>query len=770
MRIENEYTLKNNLNLGVNLFLGAGFSLGAKDQDSRTLPTGNELLKELQKEFGGHLNDLPTYCTYLEKTQREKYLHYLTKRFKVTSFEPYYQNLNLINIKSIFTTNIDDLIPHIFENNNNRYLNNNRVNGESTDEAAINYLPLHGNVDSPEDGYVFGLNQLANVYNANRRNWSYFSNSIEKYPTIFIGYKMADYSTISAMTNMRTFQSNAQKEKWILLYKASTEEKAFFSTMGFNIIEGSTEDFLMHIPQLVDNSVVRKSISSIELLLKNNIIPKDNRNLISRPIETFFRGISPTWNDILSNAIYKTHYFKLIQESILNPAVNTIIIGSPLSGKTTLAMMVGSAIAFQGPKLFFQDFTLNRAIYIAKIIGNQRALVIIDEFTNDIEAFKCICLLPNVSVVGVDRSQNFGNIDHLIDIESFDVINVTELTSTDVQGVLDSLPVSIKQFDCNNAKTYLDISLFEFVLEHIKGQSIQERYKEYISNLEKQDDPLADFLVLCAYMHYCRVPLSMEVAISYFSDEFDYSQVYEMARQLSDQFSEVDITTNIDAFRPRSSYLASSIINSASPWLLRRVFNGVIDNVHPLQIYNFGFFKKWAFDKELISKAFPQSQWKEGMQFYERAFLYNNENPFVLQQGALYLLGKHKYKEAFQWIDRAMTLTHNKYFSIRNSHAIIMFEANYEVESDEARLSMEKSMEILNSCYKDDKRRTFHAITYANQSIRYSRKYVSAKAQTYLKTSLDWLNEEIKSCTWKVEICDLQKKVKEQLDNILFGD
>lgn len=769
MKIENEHTLKEALLTGVNLFLGAGFSLGAKDINGKNLPSGSALLSELQIQFGAGLSDLPNYCTLLEHTHREQFYAYLMQRFTVSTFDDYYLQLGRIKVRNIYTTNIDDLIPRIFNKIDSYYLNNNRVYGESVDASAVNYLPLHGNVDSPQDGFVFGVNQLANIYNSNRRIWSYFSNAIEKYPTIFIGYKMADYSTISAMTNMRTFYSNAQKDKWIVLYKSSVQERDFFSTMGFNVIEASTKEFLECIPGLLGDQANPISMtSSIEKVFPENIIPKDNKKMTSRPIEMFFKGLAPSWNDIISNVLYKTHYFKQIQDSVFNPALDTIVIGSPLSGKTTLAMMIGFNIQFNGPKLFFQDFTLSRAEYVRKIVGKQKALIIIDSFANDVEAFKCVSSLPNVAVVGVDRSQNYGVIDHLIQEENYDIINVTELSDVDVQGVLDSLPVSIKQNDLSyKNKLHDDSSIFEFVIRHIKGQSLHQRYAQYINELEQEDSPLAEFLVLCAYMHYCRVPLSMEVAISYFSNDYNYCEVYDMEKQLADQLTDNEMMTAVDMYRPRSSYLADAVIKSASPSLLRRVFEGVIENVHPLMIYNYDVFRKWAFDHELIAKAFPS--WHDGMRFYESAFLYDNENPFVLQHGALYLSSRHKHKEAFQWIDRAITLTHNKYFSIRNSHAIIMFEANYDVSSLDAQCAMDRSMEILRNCYKNDKRRTFHAITFANQAIKYSNKYATLTARGYLQTSKEWLEEERKSSTWKYEISSLLEKVKNQLSIVNFA-
>lgn len=147
----------------------------------------------------------------------------------------------------------------------------------------------------------------------------------------------------------------------------------------------------------------------------------------------------------------------------------------------------------------------------------------------------------------------------------------------------------------------------------------------------------------------------------------------------------------------------------------------VVYNVPKYLIYNYKTFRKNAFDSVLTGRAF--SDWNEGKRFYEFAYLYDNENPYVLQQGALFLAKKNKYSEAFRWIDKAINSTNDKFFSIRNSHAIILFDANYELPLDVmVEKQLDRSMEILHKCYHDDARKIFHAIIYADQAERYYRK------------------------------------------------
>ena len=766
-RFDCKNTLIDAMHSGINLFVGAGFSVYAKDKNEKNLPTGNKLIEELHTIFGPGQQDLARYCSVMEKKNKTALIDYLTKRFRVSSYDKCYLNLNLINLKGVYTTNIDDLIPQIIEKSDSRYVNYQHTNGDCIDERGVNYLPLHGYVQNPERGYVFSVEKIANIFNQATRIWSYLSAALEKYPTVFIGYGLNDAGVIEAITSEQTFQ-NAQKSKWIVLYNPTKDDIEYFESMGFNIIIADTKEFLGAIETFDEwDNIKANQSKDIEKLLPANIIPKDTRGQIQRPIEEFYRGLPPKWTDILRNVIYKTSHYKNIEDSIFNRQKGTIIIGSPISGKTTLSMQVGYFIQYSGVKLFFTDLNQGRANYISKIIGNKNALLIVENFTDDIQAFMTLKALPNVKLVGVDRSHNFGYVSHLIDKNRFDIINVTPLTEFDIQGIIDTIPDGIRKSEAEIRKSKprdMDESIFEFVIRYIKGESVKNRYKNFIDKLEIDDIALAEFLVLCAYMHAARVPLSMEVAYSYF-DDFSYSDVIDMRDQLADFLKEDDAEelaqNNINGYRPRSSITSDAILAYVSPVLLAKVLNTLIDNVSYVKICNFKTFRKWAFDKVLMSKAFPN--WEEGKNFYEKAFLFDNKNPYVLQQGALYLSYKQKYQEAFDWIDKAKILTNDRQFSIRNSHAIIMFEANYNIKTDEAEDQLDRSMEILHKCFNDDMRKTFHAKTYADQALRYYKKYNNPKSIEYLRQSLVWLEQERNANTWAFDLKSYINKVRDAL-------
>ena len=94
IEIENRNSLEHAFHQGINLFVGAGFSILAKDKTGKALPLGGELADELAEHFGKpKLFQLPQLCSILTNTVEESFYEYLTNRFTVDYVDPLYYNL-----------------------------------------------------------------------------------------------------------------------------------------------------------------------------------------------------------------------------------------------------------------------------------------------------------------------------------------------------------------------------------------------------------------------------------------------------------------------------------------------------------------------------------------------------------------------------------------------------------------------------------------------------------------------------------------------------
>lgn len=763
--IENQNTLEHAFKNGINLFLGAGFSTLAKDKKGRFLPIGSILGKELANYFGKNPSySLPQICTILESSSQKEYHDYLVSRFTVGYIDPLYNNITRINVKSIYTTNIDDLIIGIYKKRNDKFLNSQYEEGPSTDTKAVNYLALHGSVVSYPHRFVFDINSLANIYSDVPRIWNCLAREIEIRPTVFIGYGFSDSSVLQAITSQQRFQ-NIRKDIWVVLRKEDQQFADLYQSMGFKIIKADLVDFLEYLGDFDGIASVTNIEDERTALLKEYMIPHTIQELSSqRAISEFYGGSSPRWSDILSNLLYKTHYYSIILNHIYDKKKKgVVIIGAPVTGKTTLMMQAAKDVHDIGIKLFFTSLSEQRAEFIAKLIDKDQAVIFIDNLYDSIDAIS-ILDKPNIKLVCTERSHNYNIISHLIDEEDYSIVNVTSLSDMDLQGIYNSLPDSIRSSYLKK-ETELSLygkdSIFEFVIRNVNIQSIRDRYKDALQKLESDDPDLAEFLALCAFAHSCHIPLSFEMAYDYF-DGFDANDIFSLKEDangiIKDYIPNDGIEyDNMDYYYPRSYYIAEVILDACSSTLLKKVLSTFISNIPSIRVCNYRVFRKYAFDKVKALNAFEN--WRDGKFFYEKAFLYDRENPYVLQQGALYLAQKRQYEEAFVWIERARNMTDDKYFSIRNSHAIILFNANIEKNGSDVRAELDRSMSILEKCMNNDSRKRFHANVFGSQAIKYFKKYRDEQAIQYLQQALNWLNKEIDHSAWDIETRSIRDEI-----------
>ena len=86
----------------------------------------------------------------------------------------------------------------------------------------------------------------------------------KKTPTIYWGYKMEDAGVLQALSK----DASGGKEKadsWIVLRSTDEESIEYFSSMGFQIIEADTIEFLKYLGQLKKV----KSLDKSKLLIEN---------------------------------------------------------------------------------------------------------------------------------------------------------------------------------------------------------------------------------------------------------------------------------------------------------------------------------------------------------------------------------------------------------------------------------------------------------------------------------------------------------------------
>ncbi len=771
MNIENRNSLLAALSRDVNLFIGAGFSVLATDEDDKRLPVGSELADELVSYFKlEHLAGTPLQqlCTIISRDRRDQLIKFLVRRFTVKSFDPAYKCIEKLAIKNIFTTNIDDLIHGIFADSRKFYLNDVNINGPVyRDRLGIDLFMLHGSVLTPKRSFRFGAVEVASSFGADPDRWRYLRAQIKQHPTLFLGYSFSDAATLEAIAPQTA--GGTASEAWILVRApAKPGELEYFRALNLQIITGDVLDFLQFLLTDVSDAGTASgySVRQTEVVFPGLSVPNPGK-VLSRSIVDFFRGAPPTWSDVFSGQLCRTSHYPIVRDAI-DAKKDIVITGMPASGKTTLLMQIAAEIDYPGHKIILDGTSEGEARLLVRRLGGESALVFIDNVAKDIDSMNVLTASPNVVVVAAERDYTLGTVSHRVNNLGNMVFDISGITAIDMQGCYDSIPESIRQWELLVPEMTASIkpSLYEFISLNVTGQTIQQRVRSALRSLRVDSPRLAEMLLFVAYVHACRTPVSMDMALAYWSGRIqDYSEVYSMVAEVGALLAEYEgdlATEPQDYFSARSLLAAETILDSAQGEFLKQVLISFHNNVSPMRICHYNAFRRNGYDSRLFDKAF--SSWEEGMEFYEDIYE-KVQSPYIRQQEALFLNGRGRYREAFFAIDKARSEAGDRNFTIKNSHAIVLFRANIGIEeAPGVRTELDKSMQILMDCYTSDRRKAFHALTFADHALRYWDRYPDAKGREYLVYAERWLEVQGRTEPWRLRDIDrLLAMVKKKL-------
>lgn len=235
----------------------------------------------------------------------------------------------------------------------------------------------------------------------------------------------------------------------------------------------------------------------------------------------------------------------------------------------------------------------------------------------------------------------------------------------------------------------------------------------------------------------------MDIAFKYFENT-TYEDILMILKRTQTFLSEIDVKLEADMedqdYYSLRSNLFSKYTHEVAKNNYKNVYSDIIKkfitNVAPDYIYKNYVFKRRAYDANLFKDLFDD----KGDEIYK--IIYSRDaSAYTLQQWALYKAKNQRFTEAFSDIDKAINMQPQN-FSIKNARAIILFEANKDKDTEVAKNSLLKAMEILEDCYKSDKRKVYHAQKYAEFAIWIFNKY---KETDHLNKAIRWIDEIIKN-------------------------
>jgi GTPase SAR1 family protein len=328
--------------------------------------------------------------------------------------------------------------------------------------------------------------------------------------------------------------------KWILVYKADNATSAYFRSLGFQIISSDTLSMLSYFESITLEDKKTKAGSSIELF-KENKIPRSSE-VPQQQIASFFRGLAPTWSDIYSPNIHILSVNKRIRDAILLNQ-NVIIVGLPLSGKTTLLMQIAVSLETKNQRIFIDSITIEKAKFIIRKLkdAGEKAIVFVDNFVDSVDAI--LELISNgVQVIGTDRTYVYDSISFRFSPKQLKVINITDITNADIQNIYDTIPIDIRKNKMPvSHKDGEGIYVFDIIESNVSLPRLRERFKSVLQDIGKKDGNLLNILVMMSYVYECRTPITYDLIYIFLDKkQKSYSDVTYLIEKLHELVVEYD--------------------------------------------------------------------------------------------------------------------------------------------------------------------------------------------------------------------------------------
>lgn len=741
VEVENKASFLAALRTGVNLFAGAGWSVLSQSAEG-TLPVGGTLAEDLRAHFNVDPHkalDLPQLHTVIAAQKSQELERYLRSRFTVRSYDPRYSVLERINLRSIFTTNIDDLFEKILAGSTSYFLNDVYSRGTAAANNAIDIVKLHGSVLDENRPFVFGPLDIASAATADPDRWMLLRQRLHEAPTLFAGYAVRDAGTLQ-MLRAGTANQEIPADAWVQVRPSSNDPAMldYYRALGFQIIVAETDELL---DLLADELETRATAKPADPVITN--IPPSGQ-VVARPLEDFFLGAAPTWSDIYAQQVPRTAHFRTIANNVAAKA-NTLVSGIPGSGKTTLLMQVAAHVPFDGPRVMLNSPSGPEAQLLARQIGSRAALVLIDNVAGDIEALLHLSRLPHSVIVAADRDYNLSSVSHRIAKADIGAqLAISSVSKPDLQRVWNAIPVRVRRrhMEWPETSSSLTPTVHEMVRANVSDRSLDERLIEYANSIYRSDPEDAYMLMLACYMHYGRVPLSMDVVIAFFRDSVDdFRDLYAMLDAVGELLGEhtgSEVRGDQDYFAARSLQVAENVLHGVPGTALRAMLERFQQNISPMRVVSYDVFRRRAYDYRLYRRAFPS--WQDGAAEYDkvkekiRSFDAAQEY-YVEQQKALFLSEYKQYDEAFREIDHARGARRRVNWTIENTYNRILFRANVDKAAamSEAQNLCFRALDGLEEAYEKDERKGQHAIVFSDSALRLSRVVDRSLSVQYLE-------------------------------------
>lgn len=502
------------------LFLGSGFSLGAKNRLDEHFPTGAKLCEKIWEFLGynGNYDNTPLpemYHAFMTKGIKEyAKVEFLEQNLLCSEIPENYDSIAYPYWYKIYTLNVDDVLDQVFERNSRLTQNliypfdEYKERDQSLEKTHIVYL--HGMLPCKPDQVLFSTKQYARSHLNYQPLYGQFVYDYAIKPTVFLGTDLNEpifERYIEAREGREGY--NELRPKSFLITPKISNVKSDILKGQYNVhhIEGTIDEFLDWLSSKLEKLPSKEEIlrdtypnflnvlsfadisnvprSSINFFAKSfNRVPKEFH--IKEDRSAYLLGASPRWNDIFKQLDIPRNITRDIfieienrySDSKKNQKLHVIgIVGSAGSGKSTILKRLGLQLSQNGRTTFlsYSEF-IPASEYIIDVLKaiKERVIILFDNSKNLIPQF--------VSLANSLASLKFQPII-VLSIRSNHITRLNSVLDPDLVNYAEFLIPDLEDEEINNLITTLDE---HNLLGVLKGQSAQQRFRAFKYKARKQ--------------------------------------------------------------------------------------------------------------------------------------------------------------------------------------------------------------------------------------------------------------------------------------------
>ena len=550
---DQSYLLRSLQNNQVVLFLGSGFSYEAQNQIGENFPVGNALSQkiwdflELEGDYDG--TSLKKMFEILLasnkgfediKTLLEKNL--LAQPSGIPSF---YDVLARVFWYRIYTTNIDNLLPLIYERAKGprlKCLSFPQDEPEERDQFldTVQAVYMHGKLPCRPDELIFSRHQYARNTLSHQPFYELFVREYSTHCTIFIGTSFEEelaWQYIEARQSRPGNVREGRPRSFIIAPNVSHTDEILLQKYNIIPIRAGIRDFLEWLSRHEHNLPDKKGLlfntyPDLEHLARLNHYDIYKREMMefaasfervqsqkqTHNRSLYLLGASPTWSDIHKNLdaprTISTEIITDIQDKLVNGESIPVfsILGYAGSGKSTILRRIAVEIKNAGFDVFFSESeTLPRAntMYEALKGLNKRVALLFDNSDVALRTLPyliaaCSALeYPPVIVVAArlnEYDRLTGRYDDNVEIKEYQIPN---LDRNEILAILEILERDGKLGVLAGLSQHERIRAFEFkarkqILVAMKEATLGKGFEEIIADEFDAINPReARMLCLC---------------------------------------------------------------------------------------------------------------------------------------------------------------------------------------------------------------------------------------------------------------------------------